>query len=59
VGGAGGHFLREDEAMNSSSSDAAAVAVTPSLVPELLVTNLEASLRFWVGLSGFRFPDSL
>lgn len=38
--------------MNSSSSDATGVA--PGLVPELLVTDLDASLRFWIGLSGFR-----
>lgn len=25
----------------------------PGLVPELLVTDLDASLRFWVGLCGF------
>lgn len=27
--------------------------VDPALVPELLVTDLDASLRFWVGLCGF------
>jgi catechol 2,3-dioxygenase-like lactoylglutathione lyase family enzyme len=36
----------------NSSPDASLAA--PRLVPELLVTDLDASLRFWVGLCGFR-----
>jgi catechol 2,3-dioxygenase-like lactoylglutathione lyase family enzyme len=36
----------------NSSSDAPFVAAR--LTPELLVTDLDASVRFWVGLCGFR-----
>ncbi|KGJ72915.1 glyoxalase [Cryobacterium roopkundense] len=35
------------------SSTSSAAAIFPGLVPELLVTDLEASLAFWVGLCGF------
>lgn len=37
--------------MNSTSGDVA--PVSPDLVPELLITDLAASLNFWVTLCGF------
>lgn len=41
------------DARAASSGTGAAPAVWADMVPELLVTDLAASLRFWIGLLGF------
>jgi catechol 2,3-dioxygenase-like lactoylglutathione lyase family enzyme len=39
--------------MTTPGTPAPSKPVSPDLVPELLVTDLAASLEFWVGLCGF------
>ena len=41
-------FAWDHEDVDSASLD-------PDLVPELLVSNTQASIAFWCGLCGFRF----
>jgi catechol 2,3-dioxygenase-like lactoylglutathione lyase family enzyme len=46
--------LSSPESSPGHSPQAGSPLVAPSLVPELLVADLAVSLRFWVGLCGFR-----